>query len=67
MKLGHSKRNNFRLTYILFLIVFLIHHIGDAKGTADSILVFNEIHYNPANGNSNSEWISDTTTRYMHE
>ena len=57
MKLGHSIRNNFRLTYILFLIVFLIHHIGDAKGTADSILVFNEIHYNPANGNSNSEWI----------
>ena len=57
MKLAHIIGNKFRLIYISFFIIFLLNHIGDAKGTADSILVFNEIHYNPAEGTSNSEWI----------
>ena len=28
-----------------------------ARASADSILVFNEIHYNPADGSADSEWI----------
>ena len=48
-------RNQIRLFFFSVLIVLINCSSGDASGTADSILVFNEVHYNPADDLSNSE------------
>ena len=53
----HLMRNQFRLFFISALIVLIHHYPGHASGAADSILVFNEVHYNPADDLSESEWI----------
>ncbi|RZO17883.1 MAG: hypothetical protein EVB09_03215, partial [Verrucomicrobiaceae bacterium] len=50
-------RNQFRLFFFLALIIFIKCSSSVVSGTADSILVFNEVHYNPANDLSESEWI----------
>ena len=50
-------RNQFRLFFISAFIFLFHYDPGDASGTADSILVFNEVHYNPADDLSESEWI----------
>ena len=50
-------RNQFRLFFFSALILVINFSSGDASGTADSILVFNEVHYNPSDDLSESEWI----------
>ncbi|MDE0570075.1 MAG: lamin tail domain-containing protein [Verrucomicrobiales bacterium] len=50
-------RNQFRLFFISAFIFLFHYDPGDASGTADSILVFNEVYYNPADDLSESEWI----------
>lgn len=50
-------RNQFRFYLLLLNIFFVNHSIIFASKTADSILVFNEVHYNPADDAKDSEWI----------
>ena len=50
-------RNRFRFFLSLFVSLLIQQSTSLASKTADSILVFNEIHYNPADDAKDSEWI----------
>ena len=50
-------RNRFRFFLSLIVSLLIQQSTSLASKTADSILVFNEIHYNPADDAKDSEWI----------